>query len=256
MEIKYLNNMKDGWIAGNFNPVALKADFGEVAIMRYKQYHIESAYCHPAATVLYMLISGSIQLNGKTLRQPYSLATFTPGEPIYFTALADSDVLLFVSGDKTKTRGKDIILDDLLKAYSCFDEYGEDRELSIDPHDISFVIQGAVTDITPVCLESIRRFFPESLIIFSTERRQSAKNLDYDILVESDDVGGIPFKKNSATDDPLCNMNRQLISTANGLKRVETKYAMKLRADSILTGRRFASYQNMYPHRINKMRLF
>lgn len=256
MEIKHLNEMRGGWFAGDFEPVALTMENSEIAIKRYMQYYIESAYCHPSATVMYVLLSGSIQLNEKVLSQPYSMAVFSPGESVYFTALADSDVLLFVMGDKAFTRGKDIKLDKLLQAYSCFNEFGEDRPLSIDPKDLTFVVQGAVDNVTPVCLESIRHFFPESTIIFSTEYGQPVQGLDYDLLVESEDVGHINFSECDSPEAPKLNQNRQIVSTAAGLKRVATKYAVKFRSDLVLSGKRFLSYQNEYPHRTDSLRLF
>ena len=256
MQIKYLEEMKKGWFAGDFSPTALKTDFGEIAIKRYGRYHIESAYCHPNATVMYLLISGSIALNGKVLCQPYSMAVFTPGEQVYFSALSDCAVMLFVSGSKEFTRGKGIILDDLCQAYSCFNEFGENRELSINPKDLTFVVQGGISELTPICLESVRRFFPQSTIILSTEYERPIQNLDYDILVQNEDVGSFTFKRYDTPNSPQDNINRQIISTINGLKQVNTKYTMKIRTDMILTGRRFASYLHDYPNRIDQLRLF
>ena len=256
MEIKYLRDMKSGWFAGNFEPSAFKCDYGEVAVKKYCQHQIESALCHPTATVMYMLLSGSIQLNGNKISQPYEMVIFEPGEHIYLTSLADSDVLIFVLGDNYFIRGKDINLEKLIMAYSCYYEYGEDREIKFDTNELTFVVQGAVDNITPVCIESIRHFFPDSTIIFSTEYGQIVNQLDYDLLVEIDDVGGIPIRIDDPLDASKFNLNRQLASTVAGLKRVKTKYTMKIRSDMVLTGRRFATYLHEYPQRVDKMRLF
>ena len=60
----------------------------------------------------------------------------------------------------------------------------------IDSKDISIVIQGKNEKIkTAKCINSIRKYLPGSTIIFSTYKNEYVEDLDYDILVESDDPG-------------------------------------------------------------------
>ena len=106
----------------------------------------------------------------------------------------------------------------------------------IDPADISFVVQGPVQSIdgrsqeegaTERCLNSIRRWFPKSTIILSTWENQTIHCLDYDKLVVNQDPGSL----NSGPAGTFNNVNRQIVSTSNGLQTVETKYAAKIRSD-------------------------
>lgn len=110
---------------------------------------------------------------------------------------------------------------------------------SIDTKDISFVVQGAVDKLyTKPCLESIRSNFPGSTIILSTWKGTNVKGLDFDQAVFGEDPGG-------ATYDHLgnCNnINRQIVSSYEGLKVVTTKYAAKVRNDLIFESPEFLSY--------------
>jgi hypothetical protein len=248
--------MKAGWFAGSFSPSAMQMQGGEFAVKQYKKYHIECAYCHPKATVMYMLLSGSIQLNGVILTDKYDMATFAPAESVYFSALADSDVLLGVVGENSFTRCEGLSFEKMIDAYGCFSSYENRNTVTINDNELTFVVQGAIDKtITPICLQSIRAFFPGSIIILSTWRGSHVSGLDCDMLVESDDPGGIPWKLWDTRNSPV-NTNRQLVSTINGLEHVKTKYAMKLRTDAVLTGKRIVSYLGAFPKRVDKMRLF
>lgn len=112
--------------------------------------------------------------------------------------------------------------------------------------DISFVVQGPVqsfngraqqVNITVQCLQSIRLWFPGSPIILSTWKGQETSGLDYDELLTLDDPGqNTVFNHDKAQQ---LNNNRQLVSTHQGLKRVKTPYAVKIRTDNKLFGRQF-----------------
>jgi hypothetical protein len=130
--------------------------------------------------------------------------------------------------------------------------------------DITVVVQGPVQSlperpqdegITRRCLSSVREHLPGSRIILSTWPDQDLDGLVYDELVINDDPGpniigyardGAPRKENT---------NRQIVCTVGGLKRVGTRYAMKLRADNYLTGSGFKDLQTRYPARAGDWRL-
>jgi len=121
--------------------------------------------------------------------------------------------------------------------------------------DITVVVQGPVQalpdrdqdeGITQQCLSSVREILPGARIVLSTWDKQELDGLDYDELVINTDPGiniigywenGEPRKEN---------YNRQIVSTVGGLRRVQSKYAMKLRADNFLTGDQFKALQTRF----------
>lgn len=101
----------------------------------------------------------------------------------------------------------------------------------INNKEISFVVQGPIVGdkITYKTCSSIRKYFPNSKIILSSWAQSNTKYIDYDILVLSKDPGA---EFNYYTDREIKNnINRMLISTINGLNKVNTKYAVKIRSD-------------------------
>ena len=121
----------------------------------------------------------------------------------------------------------------------------------IDFKDISFIVQGPIYDsYTPKVCESIRMFAPEAEIVISTWHNSNLRDLDYDILVESDDPGNfvfvLPEIMDNGSDLYQMNVNRQIVSTIQGLKNATRKYACKLRSDLIITGTNFINYYLKY----------
>ena len=116
----------------------------------------------------------------------------------------------------------------------------------ISSKDISIVIQGAINPTeTPKCISSIRHNLPEAEIILSTWEGSDTSNLDYDKLVLNQDPGATSITKKIKN-----NMNRQLLSTQNGLKIAEKKYVLKLRSDLILSNTNFLKYFDKFQSRI------
>lgn len=107
---------------------------------------------------------------------------------------------------------------------------------NIDTKDISVVVQGATNNkIIFIVLKSIRENLPGATIILSTWEGSNVDNLDFDEVLLNKDPGG----QNGARGIGKDNTNRQITSTINGLKKVKTKYAMKLRTDFMLIGNNF-----------------
>jgi len=115
----------------------------------------------------------------------------------------------------------------------------------INNNDISVVVQGPIVGSkndkyedrhTFICLKSIRKYLPGATIILSTWKGSDVEGLDYDILVENQDPGTTIVGNFSS------NCLRQVVSSINGLKKCNTKYAIKMRTDLVLKGNEFISY--------------
>lgn len=125
--------------------------------------------------------------------------------------------------------------------------------------DISVVVQGAVhSEFTPKCLQSIRKHLPKAYIILSTWEGTNTEGLDFDEVLFSKDPGAIArmyAPERNIGDNPN-NINRQIISTLNGLKHVKTKYALKMRTDFEMRHTEFLKYVCKYEKFSNEYRIF
>lgn len=130
--------------------------------------------------------------------------------------------------------------------------------------DITVVVQGPVQSlperlqdegITQRCLKSVRSYLPGARIVLSTWADQDLDGLEFEELVVNEDPGPniIGYDRNGEPRKE--NTNRQIVSTMGGLRRVSTKYAMKLRADNFLTGAGFKELQQRYPERCEEQRI-
>lgn len=120
----------------------------------------------------------------------------------------------------------------------------------ISSSDISVVVQGPIhrqENLTRRVLESVRAYLPESEVILSTWKGSDATGLSYDVLLLNDDPGAINGNNN---------VNRQIVSTRNGLEKASRKYAMKLRTDTLLTGTGFLDAFERYPERRDDFKVF
>ncbi len=95
---------------------------------------------------------------------------------------------------------------------------------------------------TAECLKSIRRALPGAEIILSTWEREVVDGLDYDVLVQSPDPGGQP-----RPDGLMHNINRQIVSTLNGLQQASKIYAVKMRTNSLLENPKFLEQYDKRP---------
>ena len=123
----------------------------------------------------------------------------------------------------------------------------------IDPKDISVVVQGAVDVVlTPKCLKSIRKFLPGAEIILSTWEGSNTEGLDYDKLVLNKDPGYYICDEDFNIKN---NVNRQIVSTKNGLKTASRKYAFKTRTDIAITSTNFLTYWNKFTKRSSECKV-
>jgi len=127
--------------------------------------------------------------------------------------------------------------------------------------DITVVAQGPVQvlngraqeeGITKKSLASVRQVLPGAKIILSTWKNQDLSGLDYDELVISEDPGANirQYKKDGTPQ--YYNNNRQIVSSLEGLKKVTTKYAIKLRSDNYLISSEFVTLQKKFNKRCSK----
>lgn len=133
----------------------------------------------------------------------------------------------------------------------------------IDNRDITVVVQGPVVasrdramdeGITEKCIASIRRVLPGAHLIISTWRGQPVEGLDADELVLSDDPGTVITEYSRDGEPDKSNNNRQIVSSLNGLRKVKTRYAMKLRSDNYLVSDAFVDLQQRFPKRSENAR--
>lgn len=116
----------------------------------------------------------------------------------------------------------------------------------IESKDISVVIQGAISKETIILIRSIRQYLPEAEIVLSTWEGSRVDKFDYDKLVLNKDPGAV-----SAVIDRkrMFNINRQIVSSINGIKAAERPYVLKCRSDMMLMGTGFLKFWDMYPQR-------
>lgn len=120
----------------------------------------------------------------------------------------------------------------------------------IPSEEISIVVQGAIDPIiTQLCLNNMRKYLPNAEIILSTWKNQNIENLEYDFLIENEDPGAVT--RNDFLKIPN-NLNRQIVSTLNGIKKASRKYVLKFRSDLLLHNNNFLKYFNKYPKRDKK----
>ena len=120
----------------------------------------------------------------------------------------------------------------------------------LSSRDITFVVQGDVRTEIRECMASIRWFFSHSPIILSTWVGTDISNIDFDEVVFSidpGDCGDVFFPGNPEGWSHLNNLNRQIVSSFNGLQMVKTRYAVKFRPDFVLKSdamaRKYADYE-------------
>jgi hypothetical protein len=112
---------------------------------------------------------------------------------------------------------------------------------------VSQPVEGSLSEgVTQQCLKSIRKCLPGAEVILSTWKGQDTKGLSYDILVENDDPGAQTCHERLPL---LNNVNRQIVSTREGLKRATRPYAVKVRSDILFTGTGFLRFFTRYPSR-------
>lgn len=119
--------------------------------------------------------------------------------------------------------------------------------MKIDSSEISVIIQGPVVhrsyqygeqSITQAAINSVRLLLPDAEIILSTWEGEKSPSPLVDIVVLTSDPGAQRVKADSLPN----NINRQILSTVNGLKHASRRYCLKLRTDIVLNSSEFLNY--------------
>ena len=113
----------------------------------------------------------------------------------------------------------------------------------ISDKEITFVVQGAIYKVgernfTKELIKSIKQKHPESTVILSLNSDELV-NYSQDILINCEDVGAI-----KVTGLKDLNVNRQIVSTLEGIKSVKTKWVCKLRTDMVYG--KCVDYEKLY----------
>lgn len=118
--------------------------------------------------------------------------------------------------------------------------------------DISVVVQGAVhPEWTPLVLKSVRKNLPGACLILSTWKGTDTSGLDYDVLILNKDPGA-----NICSDGSSFNLNRQIYSTIQGLKKVKTKYAIKIRSTCVINDNGFLKWFDKFNDYLPQYKIF
>ena len=125
--------------------------------------------------------------------------------------------------------------------------------MEINKKDITIVLQGSCIAkynnrlCVELAVESIRKQIPECKIILSTwenEKDFIPEGLQVDKIIYNNDPG---FKtRNCKPDGKPNNVNRQIVSSINGLKAAETTYSMKMRTDYVMKSTGFIQNFGIY----------
>lgn len=117
--------------------------------------------------------------------------------------------------------------------------------MKINSEQVSFVVQGPVLEqnganLTVSAIKSIKKNFPGAKIVLSTWIGANHHGIPFDSLVESPDPGSYLLQGGSTAKDN--NLNRQIVSSRNGLAVVTTPYAVKTRSDVEFKNSRLLDY--------------
>lgn len=266
MEKINMKKMKRGYFIGDFEPSAFRTNQVEICYKGASKYTLDAGYYRKIDVQFIFLNRGTAEINGKKFKK-FDLIKFEPGEVINIFALTNIEMTIIrfpgTKGDLNKVIWNDFeemdsfyhsYLDRLIKLH-------KEQEIckkgnSISSKDVTVVIQGyADPIITKNTIESVRKYLPDSRIILSTWRECDCSQLDYDELVLNDDPGACECGLYALEPIPN-NGNRQIVSTKNGLDKVKTKYALKLRSDLVLLGNDFLGYTKVFPKYKNEVRIF
>ena len=122
----------------------------------------------------------------------------------------------------------------------------------ISEKEITFIVQGQISNLTQKTTQSIRLHFPQSKIIISTWNNSKLEGLEYDFVILSEDPGGIASKVSGGISNTL----RQIVSTLEGLKKCTTEYAVKIRSDMVFYGNNLTSYYEKFKNFKRNSKIF
>ncbi len=130
----------------------------------------------------------------------------------------------------------------------------------ITDSDISVVIQGPLRPETRQCILSVRRTLPKSEIIVSTWEKSDFSILDgldgFTLLKNVDPNPDGKTYFNDIAESATFNLNRQIVSSYNGICAATRKYVLRMRADIDLQSSDFLNFWDQFPCRDEKYAFF
>lgn len=87
-----IENFRNGWFIGDFEPSLIKTKDFEVCVKEFREGETESLHYQRIATEITVVISGEVRM-GENLLKEGELLVIHPGEVCDFEALTDCKVL-------------------------------------------------------------------------------------------------------------------------------------------------------------------
>ena len=79
-------------------------------------------------------------------------------------------------------------------------------------------------------VDSIKKYYPNAEVVLSTWENENVLGINYDRVILSKDPGCF-----STSDGLVVNLNRQIVSTIEGLKVAKNNIVVKMRTDTVIT---------------------
>lgn len=120
--------------------------------------------------------------------------------------------------------------------------------------NITVLLQGPVSrKLTKTSIANVKKILPGAKIILSTWKGENFEQVDgVEILYNKDPGASILDKKTGQ----LNNINRQIVSTLHGLKKVSTPLVLKIRSDIVLESNEFLNFFEKFKERNKNYSIF
>lgn len=126
----------------------------------------------------------------------------------------------------------------------------------ISDKNISVIVQGAYLGQKTVdCVNSIRKYLPKAEIILSTWKESKIGDINVDKILLNDDPGSSGFIRRYPQKQ-INNVNRQIVSTLNGINIASREYCLKIRSDMIIENDRFLKFYNVFKDTVVETSIF
>jgi quercetin dioxygenase-like cupin family protein len=93
MKVYNINDMKNGWFIGNFEPSVFKNPFFEVAHHKFSAGHIGQKHTHKIADELTYIVRGSMKVSGNILKSG-DMFLYEPNEISDAEIIEDVDLIV------------------------------------------------------------------------------------------------------------------------------------------------------------------
>ena len=108
---------------------------------------------------------------------------------------------------------------------------------------------GRDLEVTKEVIRSVRTNLPGAEIILSTWKGENVEDFDVDLIILNDDPGGffMSSHRNPKFLNEVNNVNRQIVSTKEGINAASKTFILKIRSDIMLNSARFLQYFDKFP---------